>query len=216
MSAGTAPAESEPLNGQDSCAPSSNASRSWSWRRWTLWERAIAAVGAIGVVFAVWSGMVELRRSNNLQREQNRLELAAMDSHLGEVMMDIDRHFVAYPWLRKYFYAYRRTQARPPQTGHLRAQVLSTAEMLIDFADDAASYVRERKMPKDDALHWRKIVSAYFRESPALRTAWRRYHAAYSPNTACILGAPHEKMLERRYRRRHGGRSSQEWLGGCE
>jgi hypothetical protein len=217
MSAGTAPTESEPLDGSDSGAASSNSLRAWNWRRWTAWERAIAAVGAMGVVFTVGFGIIELKRSNDLQREQNRQERAAMDSHLGELMMDVDRHFVAYPRVRRYFYVKGRKQVRPPRAGRLHAQALSTAEMLIDFADDAASYVRERKMPQDDAAHWNKIVSSYFRESPALRVTWRRYHDAYSPDTACILGAPPEKVLERRYRRVHRGRGPQkEWLGGCE
>jgi hypothetical protein len=155
------------------------------------WELFIAGFTALAVAAGVVLGLFELGKSNHLQKDQNRLQQAALDSHLNEVMMNFDRHFVAYPQLRKYFYLDEKgRQTQPPHAVRLRAQALSTAELVIDFADDVASYVRERKVPPATATHWKGIVEPYFNESPVTRYAWWQFHDAYGPDTADILGAP--------------------------
>jgi hypothetical protein len=156
-----------------------------SLREWEFWKRVIAVLTLVGVGATVFLGLRGLFEANRLQR-------ASMDSHLGEVMMGFDRHFVVYPRLRRYFYANSEiSQTLPPRATRLRTQTLSTAEMLIDFADDVAAYVGERKMSKEEKRHWASIVGPYFCESPITRYAWKRYHDAYGKDTASILGAPY-------------------------
>ena len=144
------------------------------------------AVGA--ALFGVILGLTQFREANRLQEEGNRLRRAELDSHFEEVMMGLDRHFVAYPRLRPFFYSAGAESL--PGRGRLRAQALGTAELIIDFADDIGAYARMRKMAGSSQRRWTGIVRSYFAESPAVRYAWNRFHGAYDESTACILGAP--------------------------
>ncbi|HWC47579.1 MAG TPA: hypothetical protein VG448_01715 [Solirubrobacterales bacterium] len=157
-------------------------------KKWKYWKRglAVATVG-IGLV-AVVLGLAQFREANRLQAESNQLHRAELDSHFEEVMMGLDRDFVAHPSLRPFFYSAKAELLPPP--GRLRAQALATAELIIDFADDIGAYARMRKMANASQRRWTGIVRSYFAESPAVRFAWKRFHDAYDTSTACILGAP--------------------------
>ena len=67
---------------------------------------------------------------------------------------------------------------------------MATAELIIDFADDVASYLRTKTMQPTDAERWVKIVRPYFEQSRTTRLAWYYQHEAYDRLAACVLGAP--------------------------
>jgi|ERR671924_47234 hypothetical protein len=120
-------------------------------RRWELVIAGVAAFAVVAsVVVAAVFGLLGQQNTNHLQKEQNSLQRALNGSHFGEVMIRLDQYFAEHPELRKYFYA-DPVETQPPHAIRLRAQAMSTAEMLIDFADNVAFYVREGKMPQKDA-----------------------------------------------------------------
>jgi hypothetical protein len=67
---------------------------------------------------------------------------------------------------------------------------MATAELIIDFADDVASYLRTEMMESSDAERWARIVRPYFEQSRMTRLAWHYQYEAYDRVTACVLGAP--------------------------
>jgi hypothetical protein len=166
------------------------------WPRWELWKRVLGVLGTAAAIATVWVGVETLRQANALQADDNHLQRAALDSHLEEVMMGIDRHFVRYAHLRPFFYASGGAQAFPARPGRVRYQALATAELIIDFADDVGAYARNRKMAVADQARWARIASAYFDESPVTRLVWKRFSGAYDRTTACILGAPYGRALD--------------------
>jgi hypothetical protein len=147
-----------------------------------------AVIAALAAVAALLLGLAQFERANDIQEENNRLRRAQLDSHLNEVMMGLDRHFVSYPELRPFFYS---PQARAlPLRQSLRAQAMGTAELIIDFADAVSSYTRMQKMNSRSRQQWAGITRSYFKGSPVIRFAWQTFHNAYDESTACILGAP--------------------------
>jgi hypothetical protein len=126
----------------DAAAPQTHEARIAMWPSWETWKRVLVVLGTAAALGTVWIGVETLRQANTLQADDNRLQRAALDSHLGEVMMGIDRHFVRYAQLRPFFYASGSTQTFPPRRGRLRYQALATAELVIDFADDVGAYAR--------------------------------------------------------------------------
>jgi len=175
--------------------------RALRWlKKWKYWKRVLAVLAVGTALFGVVLGLAQFREANRLQEESNRLRRAELDSHFEEVMMGLDRHFISYPALRPFFYSAGAESLPPP--GHLRAQALGTAELIIDFADDIGAYARMRKMAGPSQRRWTGIVRSYFAESPAVRFAWRSFHGAYDETTACILGAPYgaDELLDWRWR----------------
>lgn len=156
-------------------------------------ERVLAGLGAVAAFGTVLVGVIGILQNNDLQAENNRLQRAALDSHLEEVMMGLDRHFVAYPELRRFFYS-RRARSLPPP-GRLRDKAMGTAELIIDFADDVGAYTRTHKMEPEDGARWASLVRGYFEESPVTRFAWKEFSDSYDEATACILGAPFGQKL---------------------
>lgn len=162
-------------------------SREWRWP-----EVLMAVGGAATVIIAgagIYFGVAQLKEADRLQKETNRLQRAQLDSHLEEVMMNLDRYFASHPELRPFFFAIGHRERYPPK-GPLLAPAMGTAEMVIDFADDVGAYAAMRKMKPSDSARWRRIVSSYFKESPVMRFMWKKLHHAYRASTACILQAP--------------------------
>jgi hypothetical protein len=156
------------------------------------WEKRIGGLLATAAaIAAAIAAILSLQQANDLQADANQLQAASLDSHLEEVMMGLDRHFVRYPHLRPYFYAEEnRPRPLPRGSGPLVAQAWASAELVIDFADDVGAYVRNREMPDGPGKRWTRIVREYFRGSPITRIAWKSFADAYDETTACILGAP--------------------------
>jgi hypothetical protein len=153
-------------------------------------KRTLAILGAAAAVAtAVFAGMA-WSQTNQAQDKANTLQEAALDSHLEEVMMGLDRHFVRYPRLRPYFYSAKGRFQPYPRPGLIRNQAFATAELVIDFADDVGAYKRKREMTPAAGRRWSDIVQAYFRESRVTRVVWSRYAGSYDRATACVLGAP--------------------------
>jgi hypothetical protein len=166
-------------------------------RRWPI--SGIGALATVVIAIAgIYFGVAQLLTADHLQAEDNRLQTAQLDSHLEEVMMNLDRYFAVHPRLRPYFFAPDNAEQFPP-IGHLRSEAMGTAEMIIDFADDVGAYAEKRKMDPTDSARWAEIVGSYFKESPIMRYMWKEAELfrAYSTSTACILRAPIEhKRLE--------------------
>jgi len=155
------------------------------------WKTGAAVLGAIAAVVTVALGLWQLKEANALQEEENQLQQAQFDSHLNEVMMGIDRHFVSHPKLRPFFYSPRGRSL--PLREPLRAQALGTAEMIVDFASDVSAYAQKHRMGSHSSAQWAGIIRGYFVESPAVRFVWRSFRDVYDEPTACILGAPYNE-----------------------
>jgi hypothetical protein len=159
-------------------------------------------------------GVVSLVQANSLQRQNNQLQQSGLNSRLEESMIGIDRHFVTYSVLRRYFFAINGRQTPAPRNGWRAAKAEATAELIIDFADDVASYLRTGMMSHHDIERWRAIVGAYFNESPVLRLMWSQDAGAYDDVTACVMDAPPQDAIGawnwRTDTPRHG------WHAGCD
>jgi hypothetical protein len=167
---------------------------SW-WGKSEHLKTGAAVIAAAAAVITVVLGLAHLREANELQDEENQLRQAQFDSHLNEVMMGLDRHFVSYPALRPFFYS-RQNKSFPLREPR-RAQALGTAELIIDFAADVSAYMQSQKMGSRSREQWARITRSYFAESAVVRFAWQSFHGAYDESTACILGAPFQEELSR-------------------
>jgi hypothetical protein len=134
--------------------------------------------------------VISLLHANTLQHENNQLQQAALNSRLEEAMVGVDQHFVTYARLRPFFFTTAKGEIMPPAESHLSYEAMATAELIIDFADDVASYLRTEMMKPSDAKRWAKIVRPYFSQSRITRLAWHYQYEAYDRVTACVLGAP--------------------------
>lgn len=183
------------------------------WGKAEHWKTIAAVVGALAATVTVGLGVAQLKEANDLQEEDNRLREAQLDSHLNEVMMGIDRHFVSLPRLRPFFYSPQGESL--PQREPLRAQALGSAEMIVDFAADVSAYTQDQRMGSRSRAQWAVITRSYFTESPVVRFVWDSFHDAYDESTACILGAPFEDADLNRWRWRSNSPPF-EWPEVCE
>lgn len=71
--------------------------------------------------------------------------------------MALDRIFIEIPELRPYFYDEKAVPKHEPT----RAQVLATAELIVDLADSVANMVRLDQLDPEDVDAWRKAFQAY-------------------------------------------------------
>lgn len=114
---------------------------------------------------------------------------AELEAQMQERMIELDRHFVDRSDLRPYFYENWAIPAR----GERRKAVLGTGEMIIDLTATVAS--SSELMRSENAVGWKRILNAYFCQSPAVRRDWAFYGGAYSPMTGDLLGGPHPGKL---------------------
>jgi hypothetical protein len=156
--------------------------------RWAA-TSALAAVAA--VVVASGLGCWGAWQASTVQSKDNDIQTASQNASLEGAMIDLDSFFAEHPTMHPFFYAdLSERETQPVPAGELRDQAFSTAERIIDLADEIAGYMRTNNMVADDAERWQTLMSAYFHDSPTLRLVWKLYHEAYDDPTACLLGAP--------------------------
>jgi hypothetical protein len=149
----------------------------------------LATVAAVVVTSVL--GVLGIRQANKVQNKDNDIQTASQNASLETAMVDLDKFFADHPKMHPYFYAdLSGGQTQPTAAGEERDQAFSTAEQIIDLADEIAAYLRTNTMVAADAERWQTLMSAYFAESPTLRLVWKQYHDAYDDATACLLGAP--------------------------
>lgn len=145
----------------------------------------IAAVASV-VVSGVGSGAVAMAllyssREVRVLREQLKLDAdqaaqglvaqrAANDLELMGYTMAIDRLFVEFPELRRYFYE----EVEPPVEEPLRSQVISAAELIIDLADSVINMIRHGQLDSADQDAWSAALISYGR-SPAVQMLVEEY-----------------------------------------
>jgi hypothetical protein len=170
--------------------PDENGSRRWSFA-------GVLKVASAGTAIAVAIvAILSLEQANQLQEENNHLQQSGLNSRLEEAMVGIDQHFVTHARLRPFFFTPTENGPRmPPAKTRLSYETMATAELIVDFADDVASYLRTDMMEGRDAKRWASIVRPYFDQSRMTRLEWKEDYKAYDKVTACVLGAPQpEKM----------------------
>lgn len=160
---------------------------------WSEAVQAIAAVlGVVGIGGAlVYSGLQARGLQQQIQMqteadERGRLvERAQLDLSLMRLMMDLDILFVERPHLYPYF---NDNEAIPPQGGELRGEVLSCAELILDYADMIARQQRCGQIPKEDEEGWIELLSSYYAGSPAVRDQFTRFQGGYQAGVRTLLG----------------------------
>lgn len=161
-------------------------------KRWSA-SGVLKFVSTSAALAAAIVAVMSLLKANALQHENNQLQQSGLNSRLEEAMVGVDQHFVTYARLRPFFFKTAEGEIMPPAESRLSYEAMASAELIIDFADDVASYLRTEMMKASDAERWAKIVRPYFEQSPATRQAWYYQHEAYDRVTACVLGAPPPK-----------------------
>ncbi len=98
--------------------------------------------------------------------------------------MALDRLFVDIPELRPYFYNDQDVPADEP----MRAQVLATAELIVDLADSVSSMMRHSQLDLSDQAAWAEALAVYGR-SPAVRLIIEDdgYGEAWRESTIALL-----------------------------
>jgi len=149
-------------------------------------------IGSIGVVAALAYTARQTRSIGNQARLQleeaerdTDLQQANLELRLMELTIAIDKLFLDDPWLRPYFYEDRDLAWW--SSGRRRAQVLSVAEVLIDFTDAIAGLRRHGQMSDRDYRNWKTFTESYYRNSPAIRVVWERWGEFFLPETADLF-----------------------------
>ena len=129
----------------------------------------VSGVTSGAVVTALYFSSREvriLRRQLALETDQVEQGLvsqkAANDLELMGFTMALDRLFVEFPQLRRYFYE----EVEVPTEEPLRSQVISTAELIIDLADGVISMSRHGQLDPEDREAWAAALSSYGRSFP--------------------------------------------------
>ncbi|MBI5301509.1 MAG: hypothetical protein HY868_05175 [Chloroflexi bacterium] len=121
-----------------------------------------ALVGLIGVPALLYS-LAQLR---NQTREQTKATNATIYQNLEGTMIEIDRFFVDHADLRPYFYNNKEIAEEDSEYD----RVLSTAEMMMDFADFVLTH--RINMPDYPWVEWERYFQDIYVSSPALRKLW--------------------------------------------
>jgi len=143
----------------------------------TIASIVVSAAGSGAVTMALYFSSREVK----VLREQLALEAkkaeqggvaqrAANDLDLMGYTMAVDRLFVEFPQLRRYFYE----EAEIPSEEPLRSQVISTAELIIDLADSVTNMIRHGQLDIADRDAWTAALASYGR-SPAVRMLVTEY-----------------------------------------
>jgi hypothetical protein len=160
---------------------------------WSEVVQAIAGVfGVVGIGGAlVYSGLQARGLQRQIQMQTNAdergrlVERAQLDLNLMRLMMDLDILFVERPHLYPYF---NDNEAIPPEDGVLRGEVLSCAEIILDYADMIARQQRCGQIPKEDEAGWIELLSSYYAGSPAVRDQFTRFQGGYQAGVKTLLG----------------------------
>jgi hypothetical protein len=151
---------------------------------------AALAVGALIYAGEQFKHNKEQAREQTTQvRIQAKTGSAALESHMQEQMAGLDRYFAEHPHLRRHFY-YSPGQrlVDVPLTQPRRAEVLATAELVIDLAATVAS---SRDLMDGEAVdRWYSLFNSYFCQSQSIRFKWHAWSGNYSSDTKMLLGAP--------------------------
>lgn len=159
---------------------------------WSEVVQAVAAVlGVAGIGGAlVYSGLQTrgLQRQVQMQAEADergrRVERAQLDLNLMRLMMDLDVLFVERPHLYPHF----NDNEEIPVEAELRGEVLSCAELILDYADMIARQQRCGQIPEEDEDGWIELLSSYYEGSPAVRDQFDRFQRGYQPGVKRLLG----------------------------
>jgi len=132
-------------------------------------QLVVSAVGlalvAASVSFLAWQTL-SLAKQTELSANATR---AAIYQNIAQLMIDIDRFFVDRPQFKAYFYA----GAEVPESGQLRDQIWSVAEMFLDFAENVRC--QSPLMPEYPWDTWGGYFKLLHDESPVLREVLNDY-----------------------------------------
>jgi hypothetical protein len=160
------------------------------------WLTAATAVAALAFTgFQALMTREELRQGQEVIKTNSTLTKAELDAGLQRDMTALDKSFAEHPRIDPYFTA----NEPPPRQRQrlLRARVRNMATLVVDFADEVATYVHAGTMPEATRLKWTLVMRSWFTDSPAIRLAWKRYAHLYPNGTACVLGAPTSVHIKR-------------------
>ena len=158
-----------------------------------VWPEVVGAVGtligSIGIVAALTYTARQTRSIGNqarLQREEaerdSELQQANLELRLMELTISIDEIFLSRPALRPYFYENRALGWWSLRKR--RAEVVSVAEVLVDFVDAIAGLRRHGQISDRNYENWRIFTESYYQQSPAIRALWKHWGEFYLPETA--------------------------------
>ncbi|HSS32532.1 MAG TPA: hypothetical protein VLL27_04560 [Solirubrobacterales bacterium] len=155
-------------------------------------EAGATVLGSVGVVAALaYTARQTHAISNQAQLQvdeaQRNVELqrANLELQLMELTISLDRVFLDRPSLRPYFYENR--PLRWWNSAKRRAEVISVAEIVIDFVDSVACLRRHGQISDRDYENWRVFTESYHQQSPAVRQLWRHWGEFYLPETADLF-----------------------------
>lgn len=108
-----------------------------------------AIIGVIGVL-AVLYQLRQARRDGEV----------ALITGMTTMMLEIDKTFIEYPAMRKYF----KAEVRPPQGSHAHEQAQAIAMAMANALDHVVEHMRYMKC--DTRQAWRKYIAELYEQSP--------------------------------------------------
>lgn len=155
-------------------------------------EAAATCIGSIGVVCALIYTARQTRvigeqaRLQNAEAERNiDVQRGGLELRLMELTISIDRIFLERPSLRSYIYENRPLRwCTPPRR---RAEVVTVAEIMIDFVDTIAGLRRHGQISDRNYENWRIFTESYYQQSPAIRELWEHWGEFFLPETSELL-----------------------------
>lgn len=144
-------------------------------------------VNLLDLIVVVVSVIV-LFRQTGLMVKQTR---ASVYQSIAGQMIEIDRVFLEHPSLKPYFY---EGKPLPPVGTSDYYQVMSIAEMLIDFIDSVMT--QAPNMPDYPWSTWQAYFTDLLQASPALQFYWQRYRKWYPQAIRILLDPVMERVQQ--------------------
>jgi hypothetical protein len=155
---------------------------------WSEWQ-TVAAIASDLVLSATL--IVFLRQARTMRAQLEHLALqtehvareedrsskalrAGVYQSLSGLMIDVDRTFIAYPELRRYFY----DGVPEPTDVTERSRVSAIAEMFVDLIDNFVAQAPH--LPEYMSGPWGTYFEYLFRSSPAIQRFWQENRSWYS------------------------------------
>jgi hypothetical protein len=149
----------------------------------------VSGVGSAALVAALLYSVQQvktLRAQLTLESDQAERALVAQrasnDLKLMEHAMAVDRLFIDIPELRPYIYDGQDLPDEEP----LRAQILATAELIVDLTDSVANMIRFGQLDPKDQEAW-AIALGFYGRSPIVRLVAEQGQGAWRESTIALL-----------------------------
>ena len=140
-------------------------------------QLVIAGVSALGFLGLIVSMLILNKQTN----QATKATFAAVYQGIAAQMQDFDKLLIEKPNLRPYLYRNKPL----PDDERERDEVLATAELLVDLADNVVA--QSPLLPDHHRRLWDEYFRDMYRSSQAIREYWRDYGEWYCDDLQALF-----------------------------